>query len=88
MAFPNWPDSITKVFRHVSLELLARVKDTAKQHKALTISQVPMPGSRDTFRVTIKSQSHSWLASNTAFITFWDQLPIECRQTLNLLSGE
>ena len=84
----NWPDSVTKVFRHVSLEVLARVKETAKRHEALIVEQVLMPGSRDTFRVTVKAQAHSWLASNSAFVAFWDALTVECRQTLNLLKGE
>ena len=81
----HWPDHITKTFRHISAELLRRIKEQAKSHKPITVKSVPMPGSRDTFRVTIKSLSHSWLASNTAFVAFWDSLTPEDRQSLNLL---
>ena len=85
MPMPNWPDSITKVYRHVPLECLSRLKSEAKHHETISIRAVPMPGSRDTFRVSIKSAGHSWVASSDHLADFYCALNQDDRLTLSCL---
>jgi len=79
------PDSITKVYRHVPLELAQRVKAAVKRHSLVSVKLCPMPKSRDTFRVEVKASGHSWVASSQIHADLWVDLTPDDRTTLSCL---
>ena len=78
-------DSITKVYRHVPLELTQRVKAAAKRHGLVSVKLCPMPNSRDTFRMEVKVSGHSWVASSQIHAYLWADLTPGDRTTLSYL---
>jgi len=79
------PDSITKVYRHVPLELTQRLKAAAKRHSLVSVKLCPMPKSRDTFRVMVKASGHSWVASSQIHADLWADLTPNDRVSLSCL---
>ena len=75
-------DYVEKVYRNVPKELVERVK--AERYGFITVKTVPMKGSRDTFRLTIRADKHSWYASSLAFAEFISYLTESDRTSLNL----